>query len=53
MKDNVINTDLGGKVARVIWAPLATTDYGASLAAIPSDSDAVVAVVAVLLLCMI
>ena len=39
-------TDLGGKVARVIWAPLATTDYGASLAAIPSDSDAVIAVVA-------
>jgi branched-chain amino acid transport system substrate-binding protein len=39
-------TDLGGKVNRVIWAPLATTDYGASLAAIPSDSDAVIAVVA-------
>jgi branched-chain amino acid transport system substrate-binding protein len=39
-------TDLGGKVNRVIWAPLATTDYGASLAAIPSDTDAVIAVVA-------
>lgn len=39
-------TDLGGKVNKVIWAPLATTDYGASLAAIPADSDAVIAVVA-------
>lgn len=39
-------TALGGKVNKLIWAPLATTDYGASLAAIPADSDAVVAVVA-------
>ena len=39
-------TALGGKVNKMIWAPLATTDYGASLAAIPADSDAVVAVVA-------
>jgi len=38
--------ELGGKVNKVIWAPLATTDYGASLAAIPSDSDAVVVALA-------
>jgi len=38
--------DAGGKVDKVIWAPLATADYGASLAAIPSGTGAVVAVVA-------
>ena len=38
--------ELGGKVNKVIWAPLATTDYGASLAAIPADSDAVVVAIA-------
>jgi branched-chain amino acid transport system substrate-binding protein len=38
--------ELGGKVNKVIWAPLATTDYGASLAAIPADSDAVVVALA-------
>jgi branched-chain amino acid transport system substrate-binding protein len=38
--------DLGGKVNKVIWAPLATTDYGASLAAIPADTDAVVVALA-------
>jgi branched-chain amino acid transport system substrate-binding protein len=39
-------TAAGGKVAKTIWAPLATADYGASLAAIPSDTDAVVVVLA-------
>jgi len=39
-------TDAGGKIDRVIWAPLATTDYGASLAAIPANTGAVIAVVA-------
>ncbi len=39
-------TKLGGKVSKMIWAPLATTDYGASLAAIPPGTDAVIAVVA-------
>jgi branched-chain amino acid transport system substrate-binding protein len=39
-------TEAGGKINKVIWAPLATTDYGASIAAIPSDSDAVVVVLA-------
>jgi branched-chain amino acid transport system substrate-binding protein len=38
--------ELGGAVNKVIWAPLATTDYGASLAAIPADSDAVVVALA-------
>lgn len=38
--------ELGGKVNKVIWAPLATTDYGASLAAIPPDTDAVVVALA-------
>ena len=39
-------TEAGGKVARVIWNPLGTKDYGPTIAAIPADSDAVVAVVA-------
>ena len=39
-------TEAGGKINKVIWAPLATTDYGDSIAAIPSDSDAVVVVLA-------
>jgi hypothetical protein len=41
-------TDQGGKVDDEddIWAPLATTDYGASLPAIPANTDAVIAVVA-------
>jgi branched-chain amino acid transport system substrate-binding protein len=38
--------DAGGKVDKVIWAPLATADYGASLAAVPPGTGAVVAVVA-------
>lgn len=35
-------TGAGGKVAKQIWAPLGTNDYGPLLAGIPSDSDAVV-----------
>ena len=34
-------TDLGGKVAKIIWNPIGTTDYGPTLAAIPKDSDGV------------
>lgn len=37
--------ELGGKVAKIIWNPIGTKDYSATIAAIPSDSDAVVAVV--------
>ncbi|HSR14052.1 MAG TPA: ABC transporter substrate-binding protein [Thermodesulfobacteriota bacterium] len=33
---------LGGKVAKHIWAPLPTNDYGPLFAGIPADSDAVV-----------
>jgi branched-chain amino acid transport system substrate-binding protein len=36
---------LGGKIAKIIWAPMGTTDYGPLLASIPPDTDAVVAVV--------
>ncbi len=38
-------TDAGGKVAKIIWNPIGTKDYGATVAAIPAESDAVVAVV--------
>ncbi len=38
--------EAGGKVAKVIWNPLGTKDYGPSLAAIPSDTDGVVVVLA-------
>jgi branched-chain amino acid transport system substrate-binding protein len=37
--------ELGGKVAKIIWNPIGTKDYGATVASIPPDSDAVVAVV--------
>lgn len=33
--------DLGGKVAKFIWNPIGTNDYGPTLAAIPKDSDGV------------
>ncbi len=36
---------LGGKVAKLIWNPIGTKDYGPTVASIASDSDAVVAVV--------
>lgn len=35
----------GGKVAKIIWAPLNTKDYAPLLAGIPEDSDGVVATV--------
>lgn len=38
-------TEAGGKVAKVIWNPIGTKDYGATIASIPADTDAVVAVV--------
>jgi len=37
--------ELGGKVAKIIWNPIGTKDYGPTVAAIAPDSDAVVAVV--------
>jgi len=37
--------ELGGKVAKIIWNPIGTKDYGPTVAAIAQDSDAVVAVV--------
>ena len=39
-------TEAGGKVAKVIWNPLGTKDYGATIAGIPQGTDAVVAVLA-------
>ena len=36
---------LGGKVARLIWNPIGTKDYGTTINTIPDDTDAVVAVV--------
>jgi branched-chain amino acid transport system substrate-binding protein len=38
-------THLGGKVAKIIWNPIGTKDYGPTVASIAPDSDAVVAVV--------
>lgn len=38
--------EAGGKIARVLWNPLGTKDYGATIAAIPAGTDAVIAVVA-------
>ena len=35
----------GGKVAKIIWAPMNTKDYAPLLAGIPEDSDGVVAMV--------
>ena len=37
--------DLGGKVAKIIWNPIGTKDYSATIASIEPGSDAVVAVV--------
>ena len=34
-------TDLGGKVARLIWNPIGTKDYGTTVNSIPADSDGV------------
>jgi branched-chain amino acid transport system substrate-binding protein len=38
-------TELGGKVAKIIWNPIGTRDYGPTVAAIPADTDGVSAVV--------
>jgi len=38
-------TALGGKVAKIIWNPIGTKDYGPTIAGIPADSDGVSAVV--------
>jgi branched-chain amino acid transport system substrate-binding protein len=38
-------TELGGKVAKIIWNPIGTRDYGPTIAAIPSETDGVSAVV--------
>jgi branched-chain amino acid transport system substrate-binding protein len=35
----------GGKVAKILWNPIGTKDYGPTVASIAPDSDAVVAVV--------
>ena len=37
--------DAGGKVAKIIWNPIGTKDYGPTVASIAPESDAVVAVV--------
>ena len=37
--------ELGGKVAKIIWNPIGTKDYGPTVASIDPSSDAVVAVV--------
>lgn len=34
-------TDAGGKVARLIWNPIGTKDYGTTVNSIPADSDGV------------
>jgi len=38
-------TALGGKVARLIWNPVGTKDYGTTINTIPADSDGVAAIV--------
>ena len=38
-------TDLGGKVARLIWNPLGTKDYGTTMSSIPAETDGVAAFV--------
>ncbi len=38
-------TALGGKVAKLIWNPIGTKDYGTTISTIPADTDGVVAVV--------
>jgi branched-chain amino acid transport system substrate-binding protein len=34
-------TDLGGKVARLIWNPIGTKDYGTTINSIPANTDGV------------
>jgi len=38
-------TELGGKVAKIIWNPIGTRDYGPTIAAIPAGTDGVSAVI--------
>jgi branched-chain amino acid transport system substrate-binding protein len=38
-------TALGGKVAKIIWNPIGTKDYGPTISTIPADTDGVSAVV--------
>ena len=38
-------TEAGGKVAKIIWNPVGTKDYGPTISAIPGDTDGVSAVV--------
>jgi branched-chain amino acid transport system substrate-binding protein len=38
-------TELGGKVAKIIWNPIGTKDYGPTISAVPADTDGVSAVV--------
>ncbi|HWA37222.1 MAG TPA: penicillin-binding protein activator [Burkholderiales bacterium] len=38
-------TELGGKVAKIIWNPIGTKDYGPTISTIPADTDGVSAVV--------
>ena len=38
-------TELGGKVAKIIWNPVGTKDYGPTISAIPAETDGVSAVV--------
>jgi len=38
-------TEAGGKVAKIIWNPVGTKDYGPTISAIPADTDGVSAVV--------
>lgn len=38
-------TALGGKVAKLIWNPIGTKDYGTTISTIPADSDGVAAIV--------
>ncbi len=38
-------TDLGGKVAKLIWNPIGTKDYGTTISTIPANSDGVAAIV--------
>jgi branched-chain amino acid transport system substrate-binding protein len=38
-------TALGGKVARLIWNPIGTKDYGTTINSIPADTDGVAVVI--------
>src|SRR5688572_20738941 len=38
-------TEAGGKVAKIIWNPIGTKDYGTTISTIPADSDGVAAII--------